>query len=191
MNKKKRKIFFLLPSLVGGGAERTLINLLQKIDYKVYEVDLLIVLKKGVYLNQVPKGVNLLYLFNNAFFVRSLAYLQKKTDLTFPYKVKLNKVIKKDYDLGISFLDSNFTDILFLTDKIDKKYTWVHSSYVSNPSFSNSYKSKKYRKKLIKNRYKRLDGIYFVSENAKEEFIEVFGNYPKMEVIYNLINNKI
>jgi len=68
MNKNKRKILFILPSLVGGGAERTLINLLEKIDYKKYDVDLLVVLKQGVYLKQVPKEVKLLYLFKNKTF---------------------------------------------------------------------------------------------------------------------------
>lgn len=186
----KRKILFIIPSLIGGGAERTLVNLLHRINYNLYEIDLLVVLKKGVYLDQIPKDVNLLYLFKNPFFIRSLAYLQKKIGLVFPYKRRIKKVIIQKYDVGISFLDSNFTDLLFLTDKIDKKYTWVHSAYISNPNFSKSYNSQKYRNKLIKNRYQKLDGIYFVSENAKEEFIEVFGNYPKMEVIYNLINNK-
>ncbi len=186
----RRKILFILPSLVGGGAEKTLINLLQKIDYNKYEIDLLVVLKQGVYLEQIPKEVHLLYLFKNTFFVRALAYLQKKIQLLFPYKIRLNNVIFKKYDVGISFLDSNFTDLLFLIEKIENRYTWVHSSYVSNPNFSNSYKNRKYRNRLIINRYNKLDGIYFVSENAKDEFIKVFGNYPKMEIIYNLINNK-
>ena len=82
----KRKILFLIPSLNGGGAERTLINLLHKLDYTKFEVDLVIVLKDGVYLQSVPKEVNCIYMFQNKMLVRILAWLQKK--IGFDYILK-------------------------------------------------------------------------------------------------------
>src|SRR5690606_20921921 len=39
-------------------------------------------------------------------------------------------------------------------------------------------------------RYGKLDGLFFVSNDAKNEFIEVFGEYPKMPVLYNLMDSK-
>ena len=106
------------------------------------------------------------------------------------FKFKINQVILKKYDIGISYMDGNFTDLLFLTNKIKKRFSWVHSSYATNPNAINSYQSKNYRNKLIKNRYQKLDAIYFVSENSKDEFINVFGSYQKMEVVYNMIGNE-
>lgn len=188
--KLKKKIVFLLPSLVGGGAEKTLINILQKLDYTKFEIDLIIVLKEGVYLKDVPRQVNTIFLFQNRTLVRTLAWLQKKTGFTFIFRKKIEKRVQKKYDTGISFLDGNFTDLLFFIKSLKKRYTWVHCSYKNNPNFARFYENKKYLDKLKKERYGQLDGIYFVSNDAKREFIEVFGLFPKMEVIYNLIDSE-
>lgn len=186
----KQKILFLIPSLTGGGAERTLINLLQKLDYTKFEVDLVVVLKDGIYLENVPTAVNCIFLFNSSFLVRTLAWLQKKIDFNYILKKRTENKITGQYDLGISFLDGNFTDLLFLIKGLKKRFTWVHSSYQSNQNFARFYENTNYVQKLKKERYGRLNGIYFVSNDAKEEFIEVFGEYPKMEVIYNFIDTK-
>lgn len=185
MNKK---ILFLIPSLTGGGAERTLINLLQKLDYTKFDVDLVVVSKNGVYLENVPPEVHCIFLYQNVMLVRVLAWLQKKTGFTYLLKKASENKIRGEYDLGISFLDGNFTDLLFFMKGIKKRYTWVHSSYKTNQNFGKFYANTKYVQKLKKHRYGLLDGIYFVSNDAKEEFIQVFGQYPKMEVVYNYID---
>jgi glycosyltransferase involved in cell wall biosynthesis len=188
---EKRKILFLIPSLVGGGAERTLINLLHRIDLSRYSVTLISVLAKGTYLNQVPEGVKLITLFRNEFLVRTLAYLQKKTGFDLLFRYKMNRNVTQHYDVAICYLDSNFTDLLFLTNKIGKRYTWVHSSYKSYHNFNKFYQNESYRRKLIEKRYSKVDGIYFVSDDAKQEFIEVFGTYPVMNVVYNIIDREM
>ncbi len=184
----KRKILFLIPSLAGGGAERTLINLLKRVDLSLYDIDLVTVLKKGPYLDQIPEGIKLIYLFKNVFFVRVLAFLQKNIGFVALFKMVMRKKVQDAYDVSICYLDSNFTDLLFLIDNPGKCYTWVHSSYKSYDNFYKFYKHEGYRNKLIKNRYSRLDGIFFVSDDARQEFIEVFGRFPKMEVVYNMID---
>lgn len=186
----KQKILFLMPSLAGGGAERTLINLLHKLDYTLFEVDLVLVLKDGVYLKDVPDEVNSIYLFQNKLLVRILAWLQKKTGFNYLLRNRTENKIQDHYNLGISFLDGNFTELLFFIKGIEKRYTWVHSSPKSNQNFAKFYKNENYVQKLKKERYGKLDGIFFVSNDAKKEFIEVFGEYSKMEVIYNFIDSK-
>jgi glycosyltransferase involved in cell wall biosynthesis len=186
----KIKLLFLIPSLTGGGAERTLINLLKKLDYDRFEINLVIVLKDGIYLKEVPIEVRCIFLFQNKIFVRVLAWLQKKVSFTFILRKVFKLKVSGQYDLGISFLDGNFTDLLFFIKSVKKRVTWVHSSYRTNQNFAKFYKNEKYVQKLKTERYAQLDGIYFVSNDAKQEFIEVFGDYPKMEVIYNFIDSK-
>lgn len=185
----KRKILFIIPSLVGGGAERTLINLLKMIDYNLYEVDLVSILNKGQLISQVPSEVRLSTLFNNEWLVRINSWLQKRFGFTRLIRRRFSNHIQKNYDVGISFMDSNFTDYLFFTERITKRYTWVHSAYKSYNNFWKYYKDPKYKEKLIKERYSKLDGIYFVSQDAMDEFVEIFGQFNKMKVIYNIINN--
>lgn len=187
----KRKILFLIPSLAGGGAERTLINLLHKIDLSQYAVDLVTVLGKGPYMEQVPEGVRLITLFNNETLVRGLAYLQKKTGFDGLFRAAIQRKVKGSYDVSICFLDSNFTDLLFFIKEGGKRYSWVHSSYKSYKNFYKFYQNEQYRNKLIRNRYGKLDGIFFVSDDARQEFVEVFGKFPQMEVVYNMIDREM
>jgi glycosyltransferase involved in cell wall biosynthesis len=184
----KKSILFIIPSLMAGGAERTLINLLKRIDYSLYQIDLLVVLNQGKYLNEVPRSVELIPLFNNKHFVRILSYLQKKIGFNYVYRYIISRRVTKNYDIGISFLDSNFTDLLFLIEGIAKRYTWVHASYKNYNNYYKYYRNKNYREKIIRDRYKSLDGIFFVSNDAMKDFIEIFGEYPNMRVIYNVID---
>lgn len=176
-----------MPSLRGGGAERTLINLLHKIDYNRFDVDLVVVSKMGPYVSQVPENVNVHYLFNNNFLVRVLGYLHRTYEVEWFFKRKMEK-IKKEYDVGISFLDSNYTDLLFYVSNIDKRIAFVHGSYLTHSNYERFFKYENHRKKVKKNRYSNLDGIYFVSHDSMADFIELFGEFSDMGVVYNLID---
>jgi glycosyltransferase involved in cell wall biosynthesis len=52
------------------------------------------------------------------------------------------------------------------------------------------YKYKRIRKRLNRDRYSKLDGIVFVSKDSKSEFVELFGEQPNMDVVYNLIDKE-
>lgn len=189
--KSKSKILFLIPSLVGGGAERTLVNILNHLNTdKSFEITLAVVAYTGVYKNQIPENVKVIPLFKNNSLVRILAFLQKKLGFKYFLKKRVEKKINENYDTVISFLDGNFTDLIFFLPNIKKRITWVHSSYKSNMNFYKFYKNKSYVDLVIKNRYSKLDSIVFVSEDAKNEFISLFGTYKSMPVIYNLLDEK-
>ena len=49
-----KNILFVMPSLGSGGAEKSLVNLLNLIDYKKYAVDLLLFKQEGLFLTQIP-----------------------------------------------------------------------------------------------------------------------------------------
>ena len=48
-------ILFVMPSLGSGGAEKSLVNLLNLIDYEKYAVDLLLFKREGLFLSQIPR----------------------------------------------------------------------------------------------------------------------------------------
>lgn len=188
--QNKTKVLFLIPSLVGGGAERTLINILKNIDYLLFDVHLVVVDYSGVYSEEVPNQVKVLPLFSNTKLVRVLAYIQKRIGFN---NVMVNRFLKRidsSYDTAISFLDSNFTDLLFEIPTVKKTISWIHSSYKTNQNFYKFYKNESYRKQLIANRYSKLDTIVFVSHDAKKEFEEIFGTFKNMPVIYNFMDEK-
>lgn len=60
--RRAGKIALLLPSLEGGGAERSMLNLINAFLDRDREVDLLICRAKGAYLDEVPDAVNMVTL---------------------------------------------------------------------------------------------------------------------------------
>ena len=56
---KKKKISILLPSLLGGGAEKVMVSLANHFISKSYSVDLLLVSQEGVYFNMLSDRVRL------------------------------------------------------------------------------------------------------------------------------------
>lgn len=51
-----------MPYINCGGVETTLISLLNKLDSKNIDIDLLVMDKNGVFMNKIPKYVNINYL---------------------------------------------------------------------------------------------------------------------------------
>ena len=56
----KKRLLFVIPSLVGGGAERSLVTLLQLIDYSRYDIDLFLFEQSGLFFDLLPENVRLL-----------------------------------------------------------------------------------------------------------------------------------
>lgn len=56
----KKKILFIMPSMFIGGAERSLLGLLEAIDYTQYDVSLFLYRHEGEFLAHIPDQVNLL-----------------------------------------------------------------------------------------------------------------------------------
>lgn len=55
-----KKLLFVMQSLYNGGAEKSLVNLLNELPENKYEVDLLLFRQEGMFLSQVPKWVRIL-----------------------------------------------------------------------------------------------------------------------------------
>lgn len=59
-NLMKKKLLITAMSLNVGGAEKSLVNLLNMIDFLKYDVDLLLFQRRGAFLKQVPSTVNII-----------------------------------------------------------------------------------------------------------------------------------
>lgn len=155
---EKKSILFVMSSLRNGGAERSLVNLLQLFDYEKYDVDLLLLQEEGMFLKQLPKKVNLL---SNQKKIHTLFETQKKKYFNFshPYLSILHIAgtmisqkregkgsrsrqyrwihfykqtipeLPKHYDVAIAYMHCEPT--YFIVDKVnaDRKIAWVHIDY--------------------------------------------------------------
>ncbi len=183
----RKQILFIMPSMNGGGAERVLINLLKLINLNQFNVHLLVIEEKGVLWESIPEGVNKKLLFPNKYVSKLATLLYRKFSFKGLFKF-YGKKIKGKYDVGISFLDSIHTEFLLVNNAdIRKKVTIIHSSYKSYPEKLKLLNKEKYKNKVLE-RYKRIDVISTVSHESLSEFIDIFGKFQDMRVIYNPIN---
>lgn len=155
----KKKILFVMNSLICGGAEKSLVTLLRCIDYERYDVDLYLFEQTGLFMELIPSQVHLLpspYFWNffNKPFKQSIAFFIKKgrVDLVFcriaqgkicrRYKncaeaeQRLWKYIRRgihplvqEYDAAIGYLEKN--PIYFIVDQVKakRKIGWIHTDY--------------------------------------------------------------
>ena len=171
----------------GGGAERVLINLLNLLDYEIYSVDFIVLMGKGELWDSIPPMVNKKEANFSPLFIKIIITIFRKTNINLFWL--LGGKVRGNYDVGISFMDSVFTELLFIKElKLGKKIAVLHSSYKSYSNRSKFIKGS--YKKVICERYRKLDNIIAVANESKQEFIELFGNEYPVEVIYNPLDIK-
>ena len=156
-----KKIFIASHCMELGGAERSLLGILNSIDYKNYEVDLFLYRHTGELLKYIPEEVNLLpedkqmsmlaIPFSNV--------IKKGQFSTIPC---VKRTINKTYDLAISFLTPHY----YVAEKIDAKVklAWIHTDY------SNYLLDVKSELQM----WSRYDYIASISPKCTEGFLKVF-----------------
>ncbi|KHE69235.1 glycosyltransferase [Halobacillus sp. BBL2006] len=208
----KKKILFVMHSLHCGGAEKSLISLLESINYTHYEVDLLLFKKEGIFLSKVPEEVNLLdepvnYKLFDMPIKKAVFHCLKEGKLTtainrvqagyiFKYEAnrakcdqKVWKYVSKSikgletyYDMAVGYLEK--APIYFINEKVTakKKIGWVHTNY-SNSGMDST---------IDYPHYESLDYIVTVSGLCKESLIENFKKLSeKITVIHNILSPSI
>ena len=189
----KKKLLFGAVHLQVGGIEKTLINLLNKIDYDKYEVDLCLLLENGIFYKDIPKEVKVITPYSSIF------------SKFFAKESKLSKLIKhllfnkytswlwtnnKNYDIAINYPGYYlFIDYYISHTYSNKKYIWLHQSVEGLSKHDPNFK-----RNFVKNvnKYKKYDNIVCVSNSAKKEFDNMFSEYKdKSTVVLNIQDNNI
>tara|TARA_R110000868_G_scaffold96857_3_gene266397 strand:+ start:9878 stop:11065 length:1188 start_codon:yes stop_codon:yes gene_type:complete len=208
----KKKIVFVIPSLDAGGGEKSLVNLLNCLDFSQYDVDLILLNKKGLFLNSLPSEVNILELnedyqvFTKNIKISILEFLKKgKLKLAFfrfmygfilnteqntgiaeqkswRYLAKSIKLGTVNYDFAVGFLEKS--SIYFSVDCIqaDKKIGFIH----------NDYDKLDLDDKLDNNYFCQLNFIVTVSQECAKVLHAKFPqHHNKIKVIYNIVSEKL
>lgn len=159
------KILIIHNNLGGGGAEKILLTLLEQLHPPKYEVTLLLIKNKGIYLDSIPKYVNLQYMIDVS-----------NGDKPFPTDSNIlsefyKENIDDDYDIEIAFLEGSPTKLLsYSTNEHSKKIAWVHID-LEKVHWTYSYYQNLQEEIEC---YQKMDKIVFVSENAKRGFERLF-----------------
>lgn len=182
-----KKILFLIYNLDGGGAEKVLLKILEKIDKNKFKIDLFLIKKEGIYLKEFEtkfKDITIRTPYDNLSKNKLLNRIQ--------YKLKYKKVrkslknpeifkefIKEKYDTQIAFLEG-MSSIYLSKTECENKIAWVHVDLEKHRTMT-----------IDKEReiYKNYNKIICVSNQAKNSFDKIYPEYSnKSTVIYNPID---
>lgn len=184
-----KKILIVMPTLYNGGAERSLVNFLNELPDDMYDIDLLLFRRVGMFLNQLPDTVNVLetpkclkglygsmkeaglYLPLKVFgtLISNLLTSNSREKRGFRWKYFYGSHVEKmqeHYDVAIAYISG---EILYYVDEkvdADRKIVWIH----------NDYRSAQHPRKYDYNHLKNMDYIVSISDSCvdilKDEFPE-------------------
>lgn len=187
-NNNKTRLLVLMPSMVGGGAERILINIFNNLPSSQYLIDLVVFEKKGELWDSIPKHVNkrIIKLPNILCKIGQILYRKYGWALLLKYYASK---IAGNYDVGLSYFDSMYNILLYSSKaSVVKKITAIHSSYRSYENRSRFIKGSHFKRML--QRYEKMDKIICVSKEVEKEFNSFFKQNSKTQVIYNPMNRQ-
>lgn len=185
-NIDNRKICFGITKLGIGGAERVLVDIVNKLanDMK-YEITIFTIYSDGELEKEIDKRVKIVSLANKKIY-EGLIPIYSTYILIFGNFI-YNKFLKNKYDVNIAFLEGPITRIFSHGSKKIRKIAWVHNDI--QKVFGKSFKAK-LKNTIDKKIYKRYDKIVFVSEQNKESFENFYGNISNRIIIKNYINKE-
>ena len=194
----KRNVLFVVDEKQMGGVSVLLSDILKKINLKKYNVDIMVLHNNGEYLDDLPKGVNMIYgtsffdtidytlkeviksgNLRNIFYRLYIIFLMKTMLIGNKIKKERKKCIKKKYDIEIAFKDG-FCALFTAYGDSKKKYHWLHTDYSMYDCTGNYHK-------LFEKVFCEFDKIIGISNSVLDRFLEKY-QVNNVDVIYNLIN---
>lgn len=212
---KRKKILFLIHTLQVGGAEKVLVNLVNKLDKTKYDITVMTVINTGAFREQLSSNVRYdsiikLNLLNKIVKLREKSkdnsnksgnlfskksYLKKLLARIYKFfwrHVNLDKlytkVIKDRYDVEIAFLEGVSAKIIsHSSNALSKKIAWIHVDMINETKTEGFFKNT-YEER---NTYNKFDLIVSVSKVVRRQFIKKFEfNEDKVIVRYNPIDRE-
>lgn len=184
----RKRVLFIDGPLGGGGAERVLIDILRNIDYNRYEVDLAVICRGGVLMEEVPMQVNVIELWSGYSWGYKLAFrLSKWLRCNWLLSRKINsRKLRRDYDVEISFLEGMPLKLGALRTTKAKKVTWVHVDIDKTRYEAGQFYP---GEELVA--YNKMDIVVNVSRDCEDAFRRRFPSCTaEKRVIYNPIDRK-
>lgn len=142
----KKNILIRIGSLRNGGAEKTLVTLLKNLPKDKYNIDLLLNLRFGTFLPDVPDWVNVLHLNRGEMIttnrpqdipIKAFRKIYQGILKMFPKPLYSFILKNKKYDIEIAANHVLSAEILNSPQKKSKKITWIHSD-LENSDLSQS-----------------------------------------------------
>ena len=205
MDEKRKKVLFLIHTLQVGGAEKVLVNLVNNMDDKKFDITVMTVINTGAFRKELNSNIK----YKTIFDIKFLNKEQNKSGNLYSNGSKLkkilgklyqffwrhvdckkiyNKYVKANYDVEVAFLEGVASKIIAnSTNEKSKKLVWLHVDLI------NEKKTEKFFKNIEDeaNNYKKFDTIVGVSKYVIEQAIKKYDLDPNKTIVeYNPIDRE-
>lgn len=187
---RKKKVAFYIESMIVGGAEKVLIDLVNNLNPKKYEVTVIALFKKSVYSDycfQFEDGflphVKYKYLIDNTnvFKYRFFNFLYANLGQSKMYRFLIREV----YDVEIAFYEGWPTEFVSSSSQNSYKIAWLHTDQFR--LYKDLTTNEKNEKKKM---YQTFGQIVGVSESVCDSIISIFPDI-KPHCVYNPVNDDL
>lgn len=175
-----KSVLFLIHDLGQGGAEKVLVNLVNNMDRKKFNISVMALFGGGINEQFLAPDIKYYCIFPKQ--IPGNSHLLK----LFSPKQLHSMFIKDHYDIEIAYLEGPAARIISGCDDSDTKLlSWVHCTMMSSKDVAESFRSRKEAEKC----YNKMHQMIFVSEGVRCAFLNNCIYKGKTEVIYNTIES--
>lgn len=170
-----KKVLFLIHTLGGGGAEKALVNLVNNMDAKKYDITVETMFDDGINANRLKPHIH--YVSKHAPCPKGISKILRFIPSGFLYRYFIGENI---YDVLVAYMHGAPVKVNF-GNKNAKKIAWLHNG---NPEASTMF-SCWFSKKSAFKAYKSCDYVVGVCKSVSESFSEFTGIFDNVKVVYN------
>ena len=176
-------ILFFIPTLDKGGAENVLINLVNNLDHRKFNITVQTLFDQNSQKEKLKPYISYKSFLKKQFNGNSRLFAR------LPSTILYRLIVKNEYDIVVSYLEGPTTYILSGCPYIKtKKVAWIHTAFENERGFYAGFTSKQKAMKA----YRSYDMIVFVAKMALERFNHISGKILAPEVVlYNTIESEM
>lgn len=168
------RILFFIESLVGGGAEKVLRNLVNAMDQTKFSITVQTLYPEAAARELAP-GIRYRYCYPAATRLNG-ARMRAEAAAGLAYPLH----IRDEYDIEVAYLECGSTKIMAgSTSGTARKLAWVHCDLAQKAADPAAFarETAKY--------YAKFDQVVCVSEDVRRSFVQMYGPKPEAVTVYN------
>lgn len=174
MNDPKTSLLFLINSLSMGGAERALVNLVNRLDSKKYSVTVRVLFDGGVNREHLASHVKYEFIFRT--FIRGVNFLSLA-----PGTLVYRWIARGKYDVIIPYLHGVLTKIVARGPSAQRKIAYLHAD-MRKSEFFKSFRNDE----QVRRCFEAYSVVVAVSKSVEQAFLEVAPWSTNVMTLYNV-----
>lgn len=175
-----KKVLFLIHDLGAGGAEKVLVNLVNNMDYKKFDITIIALFGGGVNEQFLRPDIHF-----RAVWPKEVPANSKMMKLFSPRQLH-SRCVGEHFDIEISYLEGPSARVISgCTDKTTRLVSWIHVEQHKMDILAGAFRSEKEAREC----YNRFDQTVCVSQDVHDDFCRLLAFQKPCQVLYNTVES--